>query len=72
MYGHGGITETNKAVQKLFWWPDLIKDVTGHVKQSLLPGKDKLYTKACRSAAPSTYARTHVSSSTHGLYHATS
>ena len=33
MYGQGGITKTKKAVQKLLWWLDVLKDVTDHVKR---------------------------------------
>jgi len=31
MYGHAGTTKTKKQVQ-LFWWPNLLKDVTEYVK----------------------------------------
>ena len=33
IYGHGGLTKTKKQVEKLFWWPSLLKDVTQFVKE---------------------------------------
>ena len=34
IYGHGGfITKTKKQVEKLVWWPSLLKDVTQFVKE---------------------------------------
>ena len=39
--GHVGIAKTLHAVQRMFWWPEMKKDIIGHVRDCLVCQRDK-------------------------------
>ena len=43
--GHVGIAKTLHAVRHMFWWPEMKKDIIGHVRDCLVCQRDKALTQ---------------------------